>query len=97
MNWRRIFRRDQRDEELEREIESYIEHEIDQQIAAGNEHGSLRDELRHAARKKLGNPTRIREEVYRMNSIGIVENSRQCFCARSLIKIRTVWSIPWRT
>jgi predicted permease len=79
MNWRRIFRRDQRDEELEREIESYIEHEIDQQIAAGNEHGSLRDELRHAARKKLGNPTRIREEVYRMNSIGIVENSWQDF------------------
>jgi hypothetical protein len=79
MKWRRIFRRTRRDEELALEVESYIEHEIDRQIAAGQEGAVSRKDMRHAARKKLGNVTHIREEVYRMNSLGIVEALWQDF------------------
>ena len=70
MRWPSFFRRKQRDEELAREIESYIEHEVDEQVAAG----VSPQQARSAARKKFGNTTLIREEVYRRNSIGWIEN-----------------------
>ncbi len=67
MSLRRFFRRRQRDEELALEIESYLGH------AADDRSGLPVDQARLAARKKLGNPTLIREEVYRSRSLGWIE------------------------
>jgi predicted permease len=64
MWWRRWWRRSRRDDELARELESYLAHEQDDRVEAG----FAADEARLAARRKLGNVTAIREEVYVMNT-----------------------------
>ena len=69
MGWSRFFRRGKWDEERAREIEAYIETETAENIGRGMPAG----EARHAALRKLGNPTFIREEIYRMNTIGLIE------------------------
>jgi predicted permease len=69
MGWSRFWRRRQRDAELAEELESYVAHETGQRV---NE-GAAADEARHAALRKLGNPTRVRETVYEMNSLAPVE------------------------
>lgn len=60
MNWRRFFRREQADAEQQQELESYLEITTEEYIAQG----MGLDEARRAARHKLGNLTRIREEVF---------------------------------
>src|SRR3954469_8340142 len=49
------------------------------------------EEARAAACRKLGNPTRIREEIYEMNSLGFVETLWQDlrYGARLLLRNRT--------
>lgn len=69
MGWSRIFRRAQWDRERAREIDEYLEIET----ASNLERGMTAAEARLAARRKLGNTTIIREEIYRMNSIGSLE------------------------
>ena len=69
MSWLRFFRRRYWDEERARELQAHLDIETDENIARG----MMPDEARFAARRKLGNPTQIREEIYRMNSIGFVE------------------------
>jgi len=69
MSWLRFFRRRYWDNERRLELESYLAAEIDDQIARG---ASLED-ARRAAHRKLGNPTLIREEIYQMNTIGVLE------------------------
>jgi putative ABC transport system permease protein len=69
MGWTRFFRRRAWDEERARELDAYLEIETEENVARG----MSRDEARYAARRKLGNPTSIREEIYRMNSIGLFE------------------------
>jgi hypothetical protein len=69
MSWKRFFRRSEWDAERKREIEAYIEFETAENVARG----MTEEEARYAARRKLGNPTLIREEIYRMNSLGLVE------------------------
>ena len=69
MSWRRFFRRAQWDAERARELESYLAEEIADNVARG----MSPDAARTAAHRKLGNPTRIREEIYTMNSLGFVE------------------------
>jgi len=69
MSWLRFFRRRYWDEERARELQAYLELETEENIARG----MLPEEARYAARRKLGNPTKIREEIYRMNSIGFME------------------------
>jgi len=69
MSWARIFRRRQMDEERARELAAYVEVETQENVARGM---SLED-ARFAAQRKLGNATLIREEIYRMNSIGFLE------------------------
>jgi hypothetical protein len=65
VSWRRFFERDRRDADAARELQSYIELETADNIARG-----LRpDDARAAASRKLGNVTRIREEIYVMNSM----------------------------
>ncbi|MFZ0592267.1 MAG: ABC transporter permease [Bryobacteraceae bacterium] len=75
MSWSRFFRRRFWDKERSRELEAYLETEADENIARGmNPH-----EARYAARRKLGNQTQIREEIYRMNSIAFIESLWQDF------------------
>jgi predicted permease len=69
MSWRRFFHRAQWDLERAQELQSYLEIEIDENIARG----MSPDEARRAAHLKLGNRVRIREDIYRLNTIGIVE------------------------
>ncbi|HEV8412765.1 MAG TPA: ABC transporter permease [Bryobacteraceae bacterium] len=69
MSWHRFFRRAKWDGERHAEIESYVQIEMDANVARG----MPLEEARHAARKKFGNPTLVREEIYRMNTIGILD------------------------
>ena len=69
MKFKRFFRRSRMDEERARELAGYVEAETQENIARG----MSANEARHAARRKLGNATLIREEIYRMNSIGFLE------------------------
>ena len=69
MGWSRFFRRRYWDRERSRELQTYIDIETGENIARG----MTPDEARHAAHRKLGNSTQIREEIYRMNTIGFIE------------------------
>jgi putative ABC transport system permease protein len=69
MSWMRFFRRREWDVERAHELQSYLQIEADRNASRG----LLPDEARYAAQRKLGNATRVREEVYRMNSIGYPE------------------------
>jgi putative ABC transport system permease protein len=82
MAWSRFFRRRHWDAERARELRGYIEIETDENIARGMKP----DEARSAAHRKLGNEVLVREEIYRMNSIGFLETFWQDlrYGARSL-------------
>jgi putative ABC transport system permease protein len=84
MGWKRFLRRGAWDEERARELETYLQIETDENIARG----IPPEEARYAARRKLGNPTIIREEIYRINTFGALETIRQDakYAARSLRK-----------
>jgi predicted permease len=69
MSWTRFFRRARWDAERSRELDAYLEIEIDDSIARG----MSPEAARQAALRKLGNRTRIREDIYRMNTAGVVE------------------------
>src|ERR1700679_1249868 len=69
MSLSRFFRRNQWDAERAHEVEAYLETETADNLARG----MTIEAARSAARRKLGNPTLIREEIYHMNSIGFVE------------------------
>jgi putative ABC transport system permease protein len=69
VNWRRFVTRAQADKELQQELESFIDITAEQYVAQGMDP----EEARRAARRKLGNPTRIREDVYDMNTAIFVE------------------------
>ena len=65
MSWRRYFRRTLWDRDRAEELRSYLEIETDENIARG----MSPEAARRAAHIKLGNTARIREEIYRMNTI----------------------------
>src|ERR1044072_8789422 len=65
----RYLKRSKWDEERAREIEAHLAIEIDEQIARG----LSPDEARMAARRRLGNVTLVREDIYQFNTIGAVE------------------------
>lgn len=69
MSWKRFFHRSEWDAERQREIDAYLEFETEENVARG----MTEEEARYAARRKFGNPTLIREEIYRMNSVGFLE------------------------
>jgi predicted permease len=69
MSWRRFFRRASLDRDRAAELRSYLEIETDENLARG----MSPDAARRAAHLKLGNPVRIREEIYRMNTISPLE------------------------
>ena len=70
MSWLRFFRRERWDQERQRELQAYLDIETDENIARG----MTPEEARYSARRKLGSPTQIREEIYRMNSLGFLES-----------------------
>jgi hypothetical protein len=72
MSLKRFFTRGQWDDERAREIEAHLAIETDDNIARG----MTPDAAARAARRKLGNVTRIREEIYDMNSMSLVETAR---------------------
>jgi hypothetical protein len=65
MSWTRFFRRDRRDDDTAREIASYIAIETDDNLARG----MTRQAAHEAAVRKFGNATRVREEIYWMNTV----------------------------
>ncbi|MBV8553813.1 MAG: ABC transporter permease [Acidobacteriaceae bacterium] len=73
MSWRRFLRRDWWDRERANEIESYLEIETAGNIARG----MTAAEAASAARRKFGNPSLIREEIYRMNTVFWLESLLQ--------------------
>lgn len=87
MGWSRFFRRRRWDDERARELEDYLAHEIDDNLARG----MTLTAARRAAHRTLGNPTRIREQIYDMNTMRIVDSFWQDlrFGARLLRKHRT--------
>jgi len=68
----RFFRRRRWDDERAREIEAHLAHEIDDHVARG----LTREQARAAAGRKLGNVTRVREEIYEFNSVRWIETLR---------------------
>ena len=69
MSWRRFFHRAGRDAESARDIQFYLDTETDDNILRGMTPEGARD----AARRKFGNCALMREEIYRMNSIDLLE------------------------
>ena len=64
MSWWNFPARDKRDVELAREIDAHLEHETELNVARG----MSREDAHDAAKRKLGNETRVREDVYEMNT-----------------------------
>jgi predicted permease len=73
MSWMRFLRRSYWDRERSREIEDYLEIEAADNIARG----TPPHEAAAAARRKFGNPTLVREEIYRMNTVSWLESILQ--------------------
>jgi predicted permease len=69
MTWRRFFRRAQWDRDRAEELRSYLEIETDENMARG----MSPEDARRAAHIKLGNTVRIREDIYRMNTVGLID------------------------
>jgi predicted permease len=82
MSWRRYLKRHWWDDERAREIAAYLENETIDNIARG----MPPMEAAAAARRKFGNPAGVREEIYRMNTLGWVESTWQDlrYAARTL-------------
>ena len=68
-DWRRYFQRERWDAERALELEAHIALETDENIARGMSPQDAHD----AARRKLGNETKIREDIYRMNSVRFLD------------------------
>src|SRR5918993_512632 len=69
MSWSRFLRRAQWDDERAKELQDYLAHEIDDNIARG----MTPEDAAHAAHRKLGNVTQIREDIYEMNTLRFIE------------------------
>ncbi|HXM42166.1 MAG TPA: ABC transporter permease [Bryobacteraceae bacterium] len=73
MSWRRFLKRRWWDDERAREIAAYLENETADNVARG----MAPAEAAAAARRKFGNPGLVREEIYRMNTMGWLEGTWQ--------------------
>ena len=65
----RFFRRNRLDDERLQEMRAHIEHFVDDLVGAGH----TPEDARRQAMREFGNPTLIRESLYEMNSIPILE------------------------
>ena len=73
MNWPRFFRRKKSDADVVREITLYLEEEIQENCEKGMPEG----EARRQAYLKLGNPQRVREQIWRQNSVAVLEGLKR--------------------
>src|SRR4051812_3941086 len=71
MSWTRFFRRRYWDDERARELEAHLAIETDDYIARGMNPADARD----AARRKLGNATLLREDIYQMNTVIVLDSA----------------------
>jgi putative ABC transport system permease protein len=71
MGMLRFFRRGRWDDERARELDAHLAIEIEENLQRGMTPNDARD----AARRKLGNTTLVREEIYRMNTIELVDST----------------------
>jgi predicted permease len=87
VGWLKYFRRARWDAERAAELQDYLTHEIDDNLA----HGMSRQAAIRAAHRKLGNVTRIREEIYEMNTLTFLDTFSHDlrYGARLLLKSRT--------
>ncbi len=89
MNWRRFFHREAADAEQRAELELYLDLTTQELI----DRGMAPAAARAAARRKLGNPTQILEEVYRMNTLTFLESAlRDARQALRMIRTRPGFS-----
>src|ERR1700744_6434214 len=70
MGLQKFIRRQSWDRERAAEIEAHLMSEIDDNLAAG----MTPEEARRRAYLKFGNPARVREEIWRMNRIALLED-----------------------
>src|SRR5262245_30046354 len=70
MSWIKYFRRARWDAERAEEIEAHLQQETADNIA----HVMTPADAHGAALRKFGYPTPVREEIYRMNTIAILEH-----------------------
>jgi predicted permease len=90
MNWRRFLLRDEVDAGQREELDLYLDITTKEYIERGMEPAAARA----AARRKLGNTTRIREEVYRMNTLTFIEGVlRDARHAVRMIRTRPAFSV----
>ena len=86
MNWRRFFHRGEADAEQRDELDFYLDVTTQEYMERGMDPAAARA----AARRKLGNTIHIREEVYRMNTLtlmdGLLQDARHA--------VRTIRSKP---
>jgi putative ABC transport system permease protein len=73
MSWSRFLRRGRWDDERAAELADYLVHETADNIARGM---TPEDAARYA-RRKLGNTTRIREEIFEMNTLRLLDATWQ--------------------
>jgi len=71
MSWSRFFHRQHWDDERARELDAHLAIEIDDNIARGMSPREARD----AARRKFGNITLVREEIYQMNTVTLLDSA----------------------
>src|SRR5581483_7279894 len=69
MSLTRFFRRSRWDDERRRELEAHLAIETDEGIARGMSY----EDARLTARRKLGNATLVREEIYEMNTLKFLD------------------------
>lgn len=69
MDWRRFFRRAYWDGDRLAEIQSYVDIETDENLACG----MTPEAARSAAQRKFGNRTLVREEIYTMNTLSMLD------------------------
>jgi hypothetical protein len=66
MSWRGLVRRRYWDNERVEEMEAHIAHEIED----NRDRGMNEEEARRRAYVKFGNPQKVRERIWQMNSLG---------------------------
>jgi len=73
MGLRRFFQRRTEDADLTRELEAHLAHQVDENISAG----MSAEEARRQAYLKIGNPQRVREDVWQWNTVKFFEHLMQ--------------------
>ncbi|HEV8348053.1 MAG TPA: ABC transporter permease [Vicinamibacterales bacterium] len=75
MSIKRFFYRSRWDDERARELEAHLAIETDDNIARG----MAPEDARLAAQRKLGNRTLVREQIYQMNTISLLDSAWRDF------------------